>query len=144
MEWTADELLANNQNILITGAPGYGKTSFSRNHFLADLEKFRTGQSKVVPLYFAAHTVEISDRQTFEDVFVRREVADRLASDQSLSARIYLDGLDEVRSKEGRDRILAIVRNAVSLMEVDIIVLPRHANTWAVIGLAGLRGSGSI
>jgi hypothetical protein len=112
VEWAADELLANNQNILITGAPGYGKTSFSRNHFLADLEKFRNGQSKVVPLYFVAHTVEISDGQTFEDVFVRREVADRLANDQSLSVRIYLDGLDEVRSKQGRDKILTIVRDA--------------------------------
>jgi hypothetical protein len=111
-EWSADELLANNRNALVTGAPGFGKTSFCRNHFLADLEKFRTGQSQIVPLYFVAQSITISEGQGFEEVFIRREVASRLKSDSSLTVRIYLDGLDEVRSKEVRDRILMTVRQA--------------------------------
>jgi hypothetical protein len=110
VEWSAEELLSNTRNTLVTGAPGFGKTSFCRNHFLADLESFRTGQSQIVPLYFVAHSLVISEGQSFEDVFIRREVAGRLASDPSLKVRLYLDGLDEVRSKEDRDRILLTVR----------------------------------
>jgi hypothetical protein len=112
VEWSADELLAVNRNTLVTGAPGFGKTSFCRNHFLADLEKFRTGHSQTVPLYFVAHSIVIIDGQSFEDLFIRREVAARLASDSSLSVRVYLDGLDEVRSKDTRDRLLMSVRQA--------------------------------
>jgi hypothetical protein len=111
-EWSADEILANTTNLLVTGAPGFGKTSFCRNHFLGDLEKFRTGQSRTVPLYFVARSIEISDDQTFEQIFVRREVAARIANDPSLKVRIYLDGLDEVRSKDARDKLLMIVRDA--------------------------------
>jgi hypothetical protein len=112
IEWSPEKILASNRNLLITAAPGFGKTSFCRNHFLADLERFRAGNSKTLPLYFAAHSLAISDGQTFEDLFIRSEVASRLATDPSLVVRIYLDGLDEVRSKELRDRILEIVRRA--------------------------------
>ncbi len=99
LEWSADELLARNQNVLVTGAPGFGKTSFCRNHFLADLEKFRTGQSQILPLYFVAHSVATNNGKSFEETFIRREVKARLTDNSSLSVRIYLDGLDEVRSK---------------------------------------------
>jgi hypothetical protein len=112
IEWSPEKILATNRNLLITAAPGFGKTSFCRNHFLADLERFRAGNSKTLPLYFAAHSIAISDGQTFEDIFIRQEVAGRLATDPSLAVRIYLDGLDEVRSKELRDCILGTVKQA--------------------------------
>jgi hypothetical protein len=47
IEWSADEILGQRRNTLVTGAPGFGKSSFCRNHFLADLEAFRTGQSSL-------------------------------------------------------------------------------------------------
>jgi hypothetical protein len=112
IQWSGEELLAHSRNVLVTGAPGFGKTSFCRNHFLADLEKFRTGQSQILPLYFVAHSIAVRAGQDFEDVFIRREVAARLASHSSLSVRVYLDGLDEVGSKEARDQILRIVKQA--------------------------------
>jgi hypothetical protein len=112
VEWSPEETLADSRNVLITGAPGYGKTSFCRNHFLVDLEKFRSGYSKILPLYFAAHSIATSSGESFEDIFIRQEVATRLATDPSLAVRIYLDGLDEVRSREVRDSILAVAKQA--------------------------------
>jgi len=113
IEWHPDEVLAANRNLLITAAPGYGKSSFCRNHFLTDLDKYRSSNSKILPLYFAAHSIALTDGQTFNDVFIRPEVAGRLASgDPALAVRIYLDGLDEIRSTELRDRILEIVKDA--------------------------------
>ncbi len=112
LEWSPEEILGFTRNVLITGAPGFGKSSFCRNHFLADLNNFRTGQSKILPLYFAAHSIDVIASNTFEDVFIRPEVSARLAGDASFGIRIYLDGLDEVRSKKLRDDILRIAKEA--------------------------------
>jgi hypothetical protein len=109
-EWSPEEILKDNRNLLVTGAPGFGKTSFCRNHFLTDLGKFKTGQSSILPLYFIAHTIAVKDGQHFEDVFIRSEVAARLAAEPSLRVRLYLDGLDEIRSTELREQILAMIR----------------------------------
>lgn len=114
LEWNPGELLASDRNLLITAAPGFGKTSFCRNHFLADLERFKSLKSRVLPLYFAAHTIAIGTGKAFEDLFIRPEVSSRLKNDQSLKVRIYLDGLDEIRSTELRDRILDTTKEACS------------------------------
>jgi len=110
IEWRPDEVLSINRNLLITAAPGYGKTSFCRNHFLRDLETFKARDSGILPLYFAAHSLRIEDGQKFEEVFVRPEVRARLDRDPKLSVRVYLDGLDEIKSKKLRDRILDIAK----------------------------------
>jgi hypothetical protein len=110
IEWRPDEVLSVNRNLLITAAPGYGKTSFCRNHFLRDLETFKARDSGILPLYFAAHSLRIEEGQKFEGVFVRPEVRARLDRDPKLLVRIYLDGLDEIKSKELRDRILGIAK----------------------------------
>ena len=112
LEWSPEEILGFTSNVLITGAPGFGKSSFCRNHFLADLNNFRTCQSKILPLYFVAHSIDVGASYTFEEVFIRPEVAARLAADASLIIRIYLDGLDEVRSGKLRDDILRIAKEA--------------------------------
>jgi hypothetical protein len=111
IEWRPDEVLSVNRNVLVTAAPGYGKTSFCRNHFLRDLERFKTGISSILPLYFAAHSLKVQDGETFEDIFIRPEVCARLARDSQLSVRVYLDGLDEIKSTGLRDRILAIAKD---------------------------------
>ena len=112
IEWRPKEVLSVNRNLMITAAPGYGKTSFCRNHFLRDLESFKAEESSILPLYFAAHSIRLEDGQNFEDVFIRPEVHGRLVRDSRLSVRIYLDGLDEIKSGELRDRILGIVNHA--------------------------------
>lgn len=112
IEWRPEEALFVNRNLMITAAPGYGKTSFCRNHFLNDLEQFKAGNSEILPLYFAAHSLRVEDGQTFENIFIRPEVSARLVRDSKLSVRIYLDGLDEIKSVELRDRILGIGRDA--------------------------------
>jgi hypothetical protein len=108
IEWRPDEVLSVNRNLLITAAPGYGKTSFCRNHFLRDLKMFKARDCGILPLYFAAHSLKIEEGQNFEKVFVRPEVRARLDRDPKLSVRVYLDGLDEIKSKELRDRVLDI------------------------------------
>jgi hypothetical protein len=110
LEWSPEEVLRDNRSLLVTGAPGFGKTSFCRNHFLADLDSFKTGRSSILPLYFAASTVLPKDGQRFEDVFIRGEVAERLAAEQSVKVRLYLDGLDEIPSVSLRDHILTLAR----------------------------------
>jgi hypothetical protein len=112
MEWSAGELLSRNRNLLITAAAGYGKTSFSRNHFLRDLADFRSGHSKILPLYFAAHSLRVQKDQTFTDLFLRPEVSRRLELDSEVSVRVYLDGLDEINSSELRGRILKLAKEA--------------------------------
>jgi hypothetical protein len=110
IEWRPDEVLSVNRNLLITAAPGYGKTSFCRNHFLRDLKMFKARDCGILPLYFAAHSLKIEEGQNFEKVFVRPEVRARLDRDPKLSVRVYLDGLDEIKSKELRDRVLDIAK----------------------------------
>lgn len=112
IEWSPEELLKENRNIIVTGAPGFGKSSFCRNYFLGDLQKFKAGNVRVLPLYFAAHSILMTEGQSFEEIFIRHEVANKLATDDSIIVRVYLDGIDEVRSRDLRDRILMVVSDA--------------------------------
>jgi hypothetical protein len=131
-EWSPREILGKNRNLLVTAAPGFGKTSFCRHHFLADLESFREG-SYILPLYFAAHAVSI-DGQTFSQVFVRQEVEEKLAAEPTIEVRVYLDGIDEIRSTQLRDDILQLFKGACTADEARfrcVVTAREHVGDYA-------------
>ena len=88
-------------SVLVSGPPGYGKTSFCKWSALYDGERFASGASDVLPVYvplyrFAVHVPESVDAAFFGHDQVREIISANRHPSVGLKIRLYLDGLDEV------------------------------------------------
>ncbi len=87
-----------NADLLIVGAPGYGKTSFCRWHALQDAENFTAGRSNIVPVYVPLYRVSKGSLGSFQQMFLENLGKSALLGNEGEAAdariRLYLDGLD--------------------------------------------------
>lgn len=108
------------QNLLIVAPAGYGKTSFCRWQTLLDIESYKTGHSKTLPIYIPLHRLRSSKINSFGELLANIPLsAFIVASDWvavregKIKLRIYLDGLDEIPSEDERIRIVGHIKEAI-------------------------------
>jgi len=115
IELVGEELGIVDSHLLITGAAGYGKTSFCRWHALLDTERFQRKASSWFPVYVALHRynkVKIPD--TMENILASHIANSALLTNADMAAlrsgrhrlRVYLDGLDEIPDPDKRSSLL--------------------------------------
>lgn len=106
------DIRAINQNLMLVGAAGYGKTSFCRRNCLVDARQLREGGSKTFPIYVPLHTLATAQCTSFADLFLRGLGRSALLDEQLLReadrVRLYLDGLDEIPSESQQRRLLEL------------------------------------
>ena len=105
-------------SLLITGAPGYGKTTFCKANVLHDLAALATGHASSIPIYTALHQLAQGPLGSFEESFIRsRELRDYLVEAQQQNSkrrlRLYLDGLDEVPSLQRQQELVELAQSAM-------------------------------
>lgn len=123
--------------ILISGAAGFGKTSFCRWNALTDAELFRTGKHKILPTYIPLNSVANSRISGFDDFFLKElpnsGLAEEATSDAELT-RVYLDGLDEVPSETKQREVVELikVRYLSSKNRLQLVITSRDyvAGRW--------------
>lgn len=118
--------------LLITGPPGYGKTSFCRQNALRDLKALETGSSKILPVYIQLHQLAGRSSTSFQDLFLPSEelrvIWKEINNTQSTSPwilRLYLDGLDEVPEQSRQIEITNIAASGATGIRTQIIMTAR-------------------
>lgn len=115
----ADDLLHEFRGHLMVTAPaGYGKTSFCRWNVLEDASRLSQSTSDILPVYVPLHTLAQGQLGTFEEAFFKaRNLRELLAFEETKTdrrnIRLYLDGLDEVPSKQKQADLMAIIKSGV-------------------------------
>jgi hypothetical protein len=111
---------AHEQSVLITGAAGFGKTSFCRWHALHDAEQFANGTSNCLPAYFPLHQIARGELVSFESTFLDNVGQSALIPEKFQNytvtqerIRLYLDGLDEIPLLETRKKIVEMVKRGL-------------------------------
>lgn len=106
-----------NNDLLIVGAPGFGKTSFCKWHALLDAERFSIGESDIIPIYVPLHKFSRQEVISFDDAFLSGLGKSALITKGKVGTgsriRLYLDGLDEIPMTERRREVVSLARNGV-------------------------------
>lgn len=116
IEFPKDILNQCHGDLLIVGAPGFGKTSFCRWHALQDAENFTTDRSNVLPVYIPLYRLSKSQLGSFEETFLENLGRSALLGSEPIAKtgcriRLYLDGLDEIASSARRREVVELARN---------------------------------
>jgi hypothetical protein len=120
--YLSDDLLSNSpKSILITGAAGFGKTSFCKWNAVADLNALAEKTSDVLPIYVPLHRLATRKLGSYKQEFFSTTELNALTSPPEHSndrrvqrMRIYLDGLDEVSRIDRQCEIVELARKAVN------------------------------
>ena len=105
-------------SIMISGPPGYGKTSFCKWSALHEGERFANKEANVIPVYVQLHRISERQLTDFNSAFLNHEHLAEILNSPTIRAaatkiRFYLDGLDEVPIETQR-RIMELARQAGS------------------------------
>lgn len=111
-----DESLVDSasSNLFISGAAGFGKTSFCKFQTLRDLRRLKETESNVIPVYVELHRHAQGNLGSFESTFLRtaeliavwKQPRSNQKGDAIRKFRLYLDGLDEVPSIDRQKALL--------------------------------------
>ena len=115
--------------LLIAGPAGFGKTTFCNQHLLRDLEEFREGASRIVPVLVPLHRLSDGKLENFAKTILRSADLVSLWNDRStngLRFRLYLDGLDEIANPTRQAELMNFIGQiAASEPELQLIVTGR-------------------
>ncbi len=105
-------------SLLISGAAGFGKTTFCRWHALRDAERLVGKEATILPVYVPLHTLLHSSVSSFETTFFATPALQELLKEQKAGKspfdriRLYLDGLDEVTPVARQSDIVGLAEKA--------------------------------
>jgi hypothetical protein len=134
-------------SLLVTGAAGFGKTTFCQWHAIHDASRLVQKQASVLPVYRALHPLSRGVLGKFEDVFFPEDELKKLIQQQAAGQspfsriRLYLDGLDEVTSAERQQQIVNLAEKATAKWDfVQVVFTARdHVNSPALRWLPRIR-----
>ena len=119
-------------SLFISGAAGYGKTTFCRANTIKDLGVLARDGSPLIPVYVPLHQLTNSKLESFEESFIRSpELRDFLIQKTSASGRprlrLYLDGLDEVPTVGRQQQIVELVeRGMARYSSLQVVITARN------------------
>jgi len=104
------DLTSQDRSFAVTAPPGYGKTTFCKWNAINDAKAMLEAGGTVFPVYVPLHRfneVEVGDIELLTPE-VRDFLSSRQAKEHRLSRiRVYLDGLDELRTRKKKNALLA-------------------------------------
>jgi hypothetical protein len=106
---TSEAVEAIPARLLISGAPGMGKTTFCKWSVMERLKTLETGEGMIVPVYVPAYQLVHRSLSSFEEFFLFSEQMQSLwhnRNSKSIGFRIYIDGLDEVPNAVFQQQVL--------------------------------------
>lgn len=123
-----DLLEKTDSPLLVTGPPGYGKTSFCKWNTLNDVQRLIEKSSSMVPVYVPLHQLATTKSQGAYDAFfrtpeIKQIVAKARVTDQKI--RLYLDGLDEISSIEQQQQLMKYADELAEESFIQVIVTGR-------------------
>ena len=134
-------------DLLIVGPAGFGKSSFCRAQALYDFQRLQDGKGRVCPAYVALYQLADGPLESFESSFLINR--DLISHWRGLNAsqvsdrrfRVYLDGLDEIPSVKRQQEVLALAMTAKeSFPKVQFVVTSReHVVGNHLLGLTRIR-----
>jgi hypothetical protein len=108
-------------SVLITGAAGYGKSSFCFHHAKADADRLIAKKSTTLPVYVKLHQLASRTLGPFEEEFydtselrVLANPSNKEAGERIKQVRIYLDGMDEISRIERQKEIMQLAHTAMA------------------------------
>jgi hypothetical protein len=142
-----DLLDRTSSSVLIVGPAGYGKTTFCRWHAIRDANRLVAKEAHVLPVYKALHPLSTGTLGSFQEAFFDNEELGKLIAQQhsGLSPfthlRLYLDGLDEVRSRARQDEIATLAKEAAAAWDfLQVIITSRdHVTSRSLHWLPRIR-----
>jgi hypothetical protein len=108
-------------DLLIVGPAGFGKSSFCRSHSLYDFTRLSDGKADIWPVYVALHQLAEVPLVSFEHTVLANNDLIELWRDSNSGVspqkrfRVYLDGLDEIPSIRRQEEVLSLVMAAKGL-----------------------------
>jgi hypothetical protein len=108
-------------SVFITGAAGYGKSSFCFHNAKADADRLIARKSTTLPVYVKLHQLASRTLGPFAEEFydttelrVLANPSNKEAGERIKKVRIYLDGMDEIPRIERQREIMELARTAMA------------------------------
>lgn len=111
-------LMSQAKSFTVTAPPGYGKTTFCKWNAVNDARTLLAKSGTIFPVYVPLHRFNEIDLKEIQILSseVQEFLTSRQAKEHGLSlVRIYLDGLDELRSRSKKRTLLERVAAGVSV-----------------------------
>jgi hypothetical protein len=119
-------------SLTVTAPPGYGKTTFCKWNAINDAKALLETSGAVFPVYIPLHRYNEIDA-TYID-FLSSELRDFFSSGHAETyklsiVRIYLDGLDELRFRKKKNRVLDLAKEALGItIPIQFVITSRDSS----------------
>jgi hypothetical protein len=126
------DLTSQYKSFAVTAPPGYGKTTFCKWNAINDARSLLETAGSIFPVYVPLH--RYNETEATDIAFLSPELHEFLCSQQAQShglslVRIYLDGLDELRSRHKKNAVLDLAKDALAIkFPVQFIITSRDSS----------------
>ena len=126
---TFDEATRTSPKLLIAAPAGFGKTTFCNRHLMTDLEEFRQGKSRTIPVFVPAHRLVDGKLNDFPKTILKSADLISLWNDRKASGlrfRLYVDGLDEIANADRQAELMNFIGEMANVEpELEIVATGR-------------------